>query len=72
MLYFDRHIELDEDHHGLMAIEMLAELCGDEVQRWNEATEAAIPALSARLNLWGTVMSEVALARTQVPRRLLA
>jgi len=72
MLYLDRHIELDEDHHGPMAIEMLAELCGDEEQCWNEATEAAISALSARLNLWSAVMSEVARARTQVPHRLLA
>jgi hypothetical protein len=33
VLYLDRHIELDEHHHGPMALEMLAELCGDEVQR---------------------------------------
>jgi Protein of unknown function (DUF3050) len=51
---------------------MLAELCGDEEQRWNEATEAAVLALSARLTLWSTVMSEVTLARMRVPHRLLA
>jgi hypothetical protein len=72
VLYLDRHIELDEDHHGPMAAEMLAELCGDEEQRWNEATEAAVLALSARLTLWSTVMSEVTLARMRVPHRLLA
>jgi Protein of unknown function (DUF3050) len=72
VLYLDRHIGLDEDHHGPMALEMLAELCGDEAQRWNEATEAAIMALSARLSLWNTVMSEVAMARMQLPHRLLA
>jgi hypothetical protein len=59
-VYLDRHIELDENHHGPMAAQMLAELCGDEVQRWNEAAEAAILALSARLTLWNTVLSEVA------------
>jgi Protein of unknown function (DUF3050) len=72
LLYLDRHIELDEDHHGPMATEMLEELCGDEVQRWNEATEAAFLALSARLTLWSAVRSEVARAGTQVPRRLLS
>jgi hypothetical protein len=72
VLYLDRHIELDEHHHGPMALEMLAELCGDEVQRWDQATNAAVLALSARLTLWSTVMSEVTLARMRVPHRLLA
>jgi hypothetical protein len=72
VLYLDRHIELDEHHHGPMALEMLAELCGDEVQRWDQATDAAVLALSARLTLWSTVMSEVTLARMRVPHRLLA
>jgi len=71
VVYLDRHIELDEDHHGPMAAEMLAELCGDEVQRWNEATQAAVLALSARLSLWSAVRSEVARAGTQMPRRPL-
>jgi hypothetical protein len=72
VLYLDRHIELDENHHGPMALEMLAELCGEEVQRWDQATDAAVSALSARLTLWNNVMSEVTLARMRVPRRLLA
>jgi hypothetical protein len=71
VLYLDRHIGLDEDHHGPMALEMLAELCGDEEQRWNEATEAAIMALSARVSLWNTVMSELTPARRQLSHRLL-
>jgi hypothetical protein len=64
ILYLDRHIGLDEDHHAPMAVEMLAELCGDE----DQATEAAISALSARLTLWSTITSEIALARLGVPR----
>jgi hypothetical protein len=31
-----------------MAIEMLTELCGQDGQRWDSATEAALLALSAR------------------------
>lgn len=71
LLYLERHIEVDEDHHGPMAEEMLAELCADEMQRWNEAAEAAILALSARVNLWNAVVSEIRQTGTQERRRLL-
>jgi hypothetical protein len=67
VLYLDRHIELDENHHGPMALEMLAELCGEEVQLWDQASDAAVSALSARLTLWNTVMSEIRVARMRVP-----
>lgn len=70
--YLDRHIGLDEDHHAPMAIEMLAELCGDDAMRWDEATEAAITAIEARLSLWSSIVSEIYLARMGVPRRQAA
>jgi hypothetical protein len=66
-VYLDRHIGLDEDNHGPMAVSMLAELCGDDERRWEEATDAALTALTARLTLWSTVSSEVALRRLGVP-----
>jgi len=65
--YLDRHIGLDEDHHAPMAVEMLAELCGNHSEKWEEATQAAIAALTARHGLWSTVVSEVSLARMGVP-----
>ncbi|MGY4568066.1 MULTISPECIES: DUF3050 domain-containing protein [Bradyrhizobium] len=65
--YLDRHIGLDEDHHAPMAIQMLAELCGNDREKWEEATRAAIVALTARHSLWSTVVSEVSLARMGVP-----
>ena len=71
-IYLDRHIGLDEDHHAPMAVEMLAELCGDDEMRWNEATDVAIAALAARLSLWSAISSEVQLARMGVPRRQAA
>jgi len=70
--YLDRHIGLDEDHHTPMAVEMLAELCGTDSARWEEATQAAITALSARLSLWSTAVSEISLAHMGVPRRQAA
>ena len=44
---------------------MIEELCGDEEQCWNEVTEAAILALSARLTLWSTVLREATEARNE-------
>jgi hypothetical protein len=72
LIYLDRHIGLDEDHHAPMAVQMLAELCGDDPVRWNEAAQAAITALSARLSLWSAVVSEVSLAHLGVPGRRAA
>lgn len=71
-VYLDRHIDLDEDCHAPMAIEMIAELCGDDPVRWDEAAQAANAALAARLNLWSSVVSEVSLGRMGVPRRQAA
>ena len=70
--YLDRHIGLDEDNHGPMAVVMLAELCGDEERRWEEAAEAAFSSLAARLTLWSAVSSEVSLQRLGVPRHVAA
>ena len=50
--YFDRHIELDGDEHGDLSKGLLCTLCGDSVQNWRLATDAAIEALDARQTLW--------------------
>lgn len=65
--YLERHIGLDEDHHAPMAVDMLAELCGDDPLRWQEAADAAIAALSARISLWSVAASEISLHQLGVP-----
>ncbi len=53
--YLQRHIRLDGDRHGPMALRLLAELCGDDPQKWSEAEEAARTALGDRVALWDAV-----------------
>jgi len=56
-LYLDRHIELDGGKHGPLAMRMLAQLCGDDARKWQEATDSALAALDARMALWDGVLA---------------
>ena len=58
-LYLERHIKLDESEHGPLAEQMLERLCGSCRSTWEEATQAAISALDARVRLWDAVLEEV-------------
>ena len=50
--YLDRHIELDGDEHGEMGRKMVDMLCEEDPRREQEATQAAVEALQARIRLW--------------------
>lgn len=53
--YIERHIEVDGGHHSQLATEMVAELCGDDAVKWEEATQAAIKSLEMRAQLWDAI-----------------
>ncbi len=57
--YFDRHIELDGDHHSHMSIQMIKELCGDDETKWNDAITISKIALQKRIDLWDGVLNEI-------------
>jgi hypothetical protein len=57
--YLARHIELDEDRHAPMAIKVIHELCGNDLKRWREATQAAATALRARISLWDGIVKAI-------------
>jgi hypothetical protein len=43
---------VDGDHHAHLAYEMTSSLCGDDADKWHEATIAVKTALQNRIQLW--------------------
>ncbi|MFI1768403.1 DUF3050 domain-containing protein [Streptomyces sp. NPDC020800] len=57
--YLERHIEVDGEEHTPMAMQMLADLCGDDRDRWRECEETVAVALDARTRLWDGVLEAI-------------
>ena len=57
--YFERHIELDADEHGPMAMKMISELCGTNETKWKEMQEVSVEALEKRIGLWNAIEEQI-------------
>jgi len=57
--YLDRHIEIDGDLHGNLALEMISDLCGDDEYLWKEVGDISYKTLQMRLALWDEVYRKI-------------
>ena len=57
--YFERHIELDADEHGPMAMKMIIELCENNETKWKEVEEISKLALEKRIGLWDAIEEKI-------------
>ncbi|MCO5995389.1 DUF3050 domain-containing protein [Actinoallomurus rhizosphaericola] len=57
--YLRRHIQVDSEEHTPMAMQMLADLCGDDDGKWAQCEETINLALAARTSLWDGILGRI-------------
>lgn len=53
--YLDRHIDIDGEEHGPMALTMINDLCSNDQEKWDEVKELCKEALRRRIKLWDSI-----------------
>jgi hypothetical protein len=57
--YLARHIQVDSEEHTPMAMQMLADLCGEDDVKWAECADTINLALVARARLWDGILAAI-------------
>jgi hypothetical protein len=57
--YVERHITLDHDEHGPLALKLLDELCGGDEGKVEQANKVGIEAIEARGRLWDGILAQI-------------
>lgn len=53
--YLQRHIDVDGDHHGPLALQMVEQVIGSDTVKYQQALAAARAALHQRIALWNAI-----------------
>jgi hypothetical protein len=57
--YLERHITLDHDEHGPLALRLLTELCEGDPLKIEEANRVGVEAIEARGRLWDGILERL-------------
>jgi hypothetical protein len=57
--YLARHIQVDSEEHTPMAMQMLADLCGEDDAKWATCADTVNLALAARARLWDGILAAI-------------
>ena len=68
--YLERHIEVDGDHHGNLALQMTSTLCGDDPSVWQDAIQAVKRSLQFRIKLWDCALMKIKYQKDQLSKEI--